>query len=91
MPPAWLTMRLDDAIYQLGDQCRDIADVLYDRDLVTREQYEKLKTASALLNVLRRLTVVQTTVEMLKAFGSPGDWGYDTAIGSVLQQIGDVR
>jgi hypothetical protein len=43
-----------------------------------------LSEAVVLVRCLRRLTQGRTPAELHDAFGAPGDFGYDTAIGSAL-------
>lgn len=43
--------------------------------------------ASHLVGCLRRLVHTCTAVELHAAFGAPGDWGYDTALGRALSDI----
>ena len=85
--PTANTQAIADVIHQLGSQVRDTADEIHDHDAVTRGQYEQLKTAVALLDVLRRRILGSTHREIAQAFGPVGDWGYDTPIGLVLEQV----
>jgi len=47
----------------------------------TSEESESLRDASSLLRVLAALIEGES---LHKAFGSPGDWGYETEIGQAL-------
>lgn len=46
-----------------------------------------LRIAVRLSGCLRRLSVGRTPDEILAAFGSPGDWGYETKLGDALYRL----
>ena len=46
--------------------------------------YSKFPDETELLNVLARLLEGK---EVMRAFGAPGDWGYDTPIGKAIADI----
>lgn len=46
-----------------------------------------LKECIELARCLRRLTAGRTVREIHQAFGAPGDFGYETAIGAALAKV----
>lgn len=48
---------------------------------------EQRRTLVRLLDCLRRLAEGATKEQIHKAFGAPGDWGYDTPIGAALYRL----
>ena len=65
--------RLSQAIGDVEDRIRDIADRTDDQD-----DLESLRDAVTLLGVLRN---VARGKDIVDAMGSPGDFGYNTALG----------
>lgn len=47
----------------------------------------ELREALELVRCLRRLVQGRTVEEIHRAFGAPGDFGYETAIGEALSKI----
>ena len=47
----------------------------------------KLREAVELVRCLRRLLAGRTTEEIHRAFGAPGDFGYETPIGEALSRL----
>ena len=71
----------DTAIERLRELASDEAeDEVYQLTILLREAVE-------LARCLRRLTQGRTTEDLHNAFGSPGDFGYDTPIGSALDRV----
>lgn len=64
------------------DRLREIADdeSAYDAEMQLRE-------AIYLVHCLRRLVDGRTVAEIHKAFGAPGDFGYETPIGDALIRL----
>lgn len=48
---------------------------------------EQRRTLVRLLDCLCRLAEGATREQIRKAFGAPGDWGYDTPIGAALYRL----
>jgi hypothetical protein len=59
------------------------------RDLpdVSSGDIRDLREALELVGCLRRLIAGRTVAEIHKAFGAPGDFGYETPIGDALYQL----
>lgn len=58
----------------------DIENEVYDIAFLLRESVE-------LTGCLRRLVEGRTTAEIHRAFGAPGDFGYETPIGEALAAV----
>lgn len=54
---------------------------------VVAEHAVQLHQPIQLLTVLRRLVANRTVAELHDAFGAPGDWGYETALGAALSRL----
>lgn len=54
---------------------------------VTFQHAMKLRLAPVLLAVLRRLVQGASPAAIYEAFGAPGDFGYDTQLGSALDEL----
>lgn len=85
-------VKLVDALYRRQRDYSDAIDRL--RELATdkteNEVYEAtatLREAIALVGCLRRLTEGRTANEIHRAYGAPGDFGYDTPIGDALAAL----
>lgn len=91
--------RLVRVLHERELRLRDAVDRLRDLDLDgTDEQEEKiernqsevraiaalLREASVLVGCLRRMTDKCASDEIFRAFGAPGDFGYDTPVGDAL-------
>lgn len=68
-------------------------DRLRQEDLLSDAEYWALQKVVALAGCLRRLLPERTVVELHNAFGAPGDFGYDTAVGDALYRLyrGDAK
>lgn len=84
--------KLVDALYRRQRDYSDAIDRL--RELATdkteNEVYEAtatLREAIALVGCLRRLTQGRTANEIHRAYGAPGDFGYETPIGDALAAL----
>ena len=61
---------------------KDVDEVIEDEDIeCSSGSYDLLRDANYLLGVLAHIV---DGMPIDKAFGSPGDWGYSTPIGSAL-------
>ncbi len=83
---------LTDAIQKRERSYRDAIDVLKsidedDPDHATASAIQTLREAVELVACLRRLVPGCTVAEVHKAFGAPGDFGYDTPIGDALSSL----
>ena len=83
---------LVDAIYERSRDYRDAIDRL--RELASAETENEvydltmlLREAVELVGCLRRLVPERTTREIHRAFGAPGDFGYETPIGDALARL----
>jgi hypothetical protein len=83
---------LTKAILQCERDSRDAIDRL--RELAPDKDWEEvgtlvheLRTAVALVGCLRRLAEPRTPDEIHRAFGAPGDFGYETPIGEALARV----
>lgn len=56
-------------------------------DAPSYEAATELREAVALVGCLRRLVDCATVEQLHTAFGAPGDFGYETAIGEALARI----
>jgi len=81
----------------------DIRDVIYSREGTyskalsrffelakngkDRGHYEAIREATELVSCLRRLVKECSVDEICRAFGSPGDFGYETEIGKALAAL----
>lgn len=66
---------------QLAAALRNKAAEVRNVNATTAEEDQTLRDAADLLRVLAH---VVDGKPLAKAFGSPGDWGYETAIGSAI-------
>lgn len=66
---------------QLAAALRNKAAEVRNVNATTEEEDQTLRDAADLLRVLAH---VVDGKPLAKAFGSPGDWGYETAIGSAI-------
>ncbi len=58
-----------------------------DKDGEANTEAHQLREAIELVRCLRRLLNGRTVNEVYKAFGAPGDFGYDTPIGDALARL----
>lgn len=58
-----------------------VADETSDQDTRT------LRDGAELIRVLARMVAGKTIQEVHRAFGAPGDWGYETPIGNTLSNL----
>lgn len=65
----------------------EVVDRLRDDGTQAREDGALLREAVEMVRCLRRLVEFRTADEIHKAFGAPGDFGYDTPIGAALAKI----
>jgi len=84
--------RLARVIDQRTSLCRDGIDRL--RELATNETEDEvyrvtvlLREAIELARCLRRLVPGRTVAEIHRAFGAPGDFGYEHPIGDALARV----
>lgn len=78
---------LVDALASRQRDFRDAIDRLPDDSDEARGDIAMLREAVELVGCLRRLVADRTTDEVHKAFGAPGDFGYDTPIGDALAKV----
>lgn len=69
---------------QLAVALRNKAAEVRNVNAATAEDDQKLRDASDLLRVLAHVVEGKP---LAKAFGSPGDWGYETEIGSAIAAV----
>lgn len=69
---------------QLASALRNKAAEVRNVNAVTEEEDQLLRDAACLLRVLAH---VVDGKPMNKAFGAPGDWGYETLIGQALAAV----
>lgn len=60
---------------------------LRQEDLLSDAEYWALQKVVALAGCLRRLLPERTVADLHSAFGAPGDFGYDTAVGVALDRL----
>lgn len=71
----------------LATAVRKKAAELRNVDVTTAQEDQTLRDAAELICVLAR---VAEGKPMAKAFGAPGDWGYETPIGEALAEPADI-
>lgn len=78
--------RAIDRLRELASAEAEAENEVYDATLLLRESIE-------LVGCLRRLVAKMSVTEIHRAFGAPGDFGYETPIGDALAWIyrGEVR
>lgn len=69
------------------DRLREVAASNPDAENGAYDDAATLREALELVRCLRRLVGGQSAVEIHRAFGAPGDFGYDTPIGDALAAI----
>lgn len=77
------------AYFKALERLRELA-----TDRLENEVYDltrELGEAVELVRCLRRLVDGRTVQELHKAFGAPGDFGYETPIGDALARVYGVR
>lgn len=67
------------------DRLRDLAPAHIENDVY--ECTSALREAVELVRCLRRLVGGLTVTEIHRAFGAPGDFGYETPIGDALSRL----
>ena len=72
-------MNLEQALRQASDGLRNLV-----TDDTSDVDTQLLRDSSELVRVLARLVAGKTVHQ---AFGAPGDWGYETPIGSALYAL----
>lgn len=82
------TKVLQDAIYGRERDYSELLQRLLDRVENDPEEYGwwQLREAIELVSCLRRLLEGRSVAEIHKAFGAPGDFGYETPIGAALDK-----
>ena len=70
--------KLAAAVRDIKETCKEI---LYDADIDNQEVTDGIFLLSVLANIVDGKPIAQ-------AFGSPGDWGYNTPIGKALAEKG---
>ncbi len=77
---------LQDALSRREGEYRELLQRLMERVENDPEEYgwRQLRELIELVRCLRRLLDGRTVDEIHKAFGAPGDFGYESAIGSAL-------
>ena len=78
-----LSMALRNKATELSSVAAELGEV----DATTAQQDQTLRDASELICVLARMGEGKP---MNKAFGAPGDWGYETPIGQALAEPADI-
>lgn len=78
---------LTDALASRQSDLRDALDRLPDDTDEARHDLALLREGVELVGCLRRLVALSTPDEIHKAFGAPGDFGYDTPIGDALAKV----
>jgi hypothetical protein len=69
------------------DRLRDMAPENAETEAEVTRLVWALREAVELVGCLRRLLPAQTVGDIHRAFGAPGDFGYDTPIGDALANI----
>lgn len=77
-----LTMALRNKAIELSNVAAELSEV----DATTPQQDQTLRDAAELIRVLARHQVEGKSIA--KAFGAPGDWGYETPVGSCTARTG---
>lgn len=78
-----LSMALRNKATELSRVAAELGEV----DATTAKQDQTLRDAAELIRVLARLVEGKT---IAKAFGAPGDWGYETPLGAALAEPADI-
>lgn len=83
------TKALQDVLYQRELVYRELLGNLLDRVENDPEEYGwwQLREALELVSCLRRLLGGRSVADVHKAFGAPGDFGYETPIGAALAKL----
>lgn len=84
-----MSAALDTALEQRARDYSDALDRLRDtaeNDADAWRALRDLREAVELVRCLRRLTRGRTVAELHDAFGAPGDFGYESAIGDALSR-----
>lgn len=75
---------------------KPLVDALKEREYAYAQAIERIdddkvrhemREAAELVRCLRRLVMTSGTAEIHAAFGAPGDFGYQTAIGAALASV----
>lgn len=66
---------------KLSTALRNLASQVVEHAEPGEPQYEDIKDAAELVRALARVVEGQS---IERAFGAPGDWGYDTPVGDAL-------
>lgn len=74
-------------IKSLAVALRNKAVELRNVNVATAQEHQTLRDAADLIRVL---SCVAEGKSMAKAFGAPGDWGYETPIGAALYEPADI-
>ena len=69
----------------IRDMRGKIEGIVNDHIEVASESYDDLMVIKVLLSVLAQVVEGHTVAY---AFGSPGDWGYETPIGAAIAEVG---
>jgi hypothetical protein len=85
------TKPLTDALALREREMSDAIDRLRDHNDDDRADVWLLREAVELVRCLRRLAAGRTVDELHKAFGAPGDFGYETPVGAALAKVYGVR
>ncbi len=72
----------------LSAALRNHAAAVRNVNVETEQEHETLRDAAELLRVLARIVDGAT---LQKAFGRPGDWGYETMIGAALAEAPKIN
>lgn len=81
--------RLSRALDAQAAACHSAAGIL--RDGGSDQAARDVREAAELVRCLRRLLAGRTVEEIHRAFGAPGDFGYETPIGDALARVYGVR
>lgn len=78
---------LTDALIRRERDYRAALEAIDDTSETPRPAYWDLREAVALVGCLRRLCEGRTVAELHRAFGAPGDFGYENPIGAALAEV----
>ena len=81
------TKPLTEALAARAERLHDVVSYLRDADKLDGPEAQLLRETVELVRCLRRLVGDATTTEIHRAFGSPGDFGYETPIGAALAKV----
>ena len=70
-------------------QCKDVADMLRlaGHEPLADDEMELMRTSCAVDVAKRAIRQCKNARDIHRLFGAPGDWGYETQLGRVLQKV----